>query len=51
MEFQLDDARNKYIEIMNIYLQLSSEKKSFVYDKIIDLYNERKNAERLEIKA
>ena len=50
MEFDLDKAKSAYIEIMRSYNGLSVDKKKKVYQDIKDLYDERKNAEALNIR-
>ena len=50
MEFNLDKAKGIYMEIMRIYNDLSFEDKKKVYQDIKDLYDERKNAEALNIR-
>ena len=51
MDFDLLEAKRTYIEIMMLYNDSSPEKQAKVYEKIKDLYYERKNAEGLGIKA
>ena len=50
MEFDLDKAKSAYIEIMRSYNGLSVDEKKKVYQDIKDLYDERKNAEALNIR-
>ena len=51
MDFDLVKAKTIYIKIMRMYPDLSQEKQANVYEDITDLYNERKNAESLNIKS
>ena len=51
MDFNLAKAKMIYIKIMRLYNNLSPEKQAKVYGQIRDLYEERKNAESLELKA
>ena len=46
MDFKFDEAKRVYIEIMKMYNELASKKKSKVYQDIKDLYYERKSAEK-----
>jgi len=46
MDFKFDEAKRVYIEIMKIYNELESKKKTKVYQDIKDLYYERKSAEK-----
>jgi len=48
MDFNLQKAREMYIEIMNIYNHLKPEEQAKVYGEIRDLYFERKSAEQLK---
>src|SRR3989344_3637527 len=48
MDFNLQRARESYIEIMNIYNHLKPEEQAKVYNEIRDLYFERKSAEQLK---
>lgn len=50
MEFNLSEAKIKYIEIMREYNTLTPEDKAAVHHEINDLYNERKSAESLNSK-
>ena len=50
MEFDLDGAKSIYIEIMRMYNDLSVEDRKKVYQEIKELYDERKNAESLNLK-
>jgi len=47
MDFDLDKAKSIYIRIMVEYTNLSPGKQAKVYERIRDLYNERKHAEGL----
>jgi len=49
MDFNLKEAKNIYIEIMQIYNNMDIKEKEKVYPYIRDLYEERKNAESLGI--
>ncbi len=49
MKFDLDEAKRIYIEIMRIYSNLSGKEKAKIYQDIKDLYDERKNAESLNL--
>jgi len=49
MQFDLDTAKSIYIEIIREYNSLPSEEKEKVYVNIKELYEERKNAESLNI--
>jgi hypothetical protein len=51
MDFNLEKAKEIYIKIMATYNNLSAEGQAQVYSDIRELYNERKNAESLNIKA
>ena len=51
MDFDLIKAKVIYIKIMNMYNNLSPEKQARVYEDIMELYDERKNAESLRLKA
>ena len=51
MDLNIAKAKNLYIKIMRLYNNLSPQKKARVYEKIRDLYIERKNAEKLNIKS
>ncbi|GEM_PF-2771458 len=46
--FELESAKNIYIEVMRMYSTLSHEQKSEVYEDIKELYFERKSAERMK---
>ncbi len=46
MDFKFDMARKMYIEVMRMYNDMDSKKKSRVYRDIKDLYYERKAAEK-----
>jgi len=50
MRFDLSKAKSIYIEIIRIYNSLSEEERGKVYKEIKDIYDERKNAESLNIK-
>ena len=43
----LQDAKAAYIKVIKIYNSLSSEDKMKVYNGILELYDDRKNAERI----
>ena len=45
----LEDAKRKYIEAMQIYNQIKPEEKTKVYNDIKELYYERKSAEELRV--
>ena len=45
----LEDAKRKYIEAMQIYNQIKPEEKAKVYNDIKELYYERKSAEELRV--
>jgi hypothetical protein len=51
MDLDLDKAKIIYIRIMELYNKLSPEKQARVYGEIKDLYDERKKAESLNLKA
>ena len=46
MDFKLAEAKNEYMEIMGIYMELNDEDKGKVYEQIRELYYERKSAEK-----
>ena len=46
MSFRFEQAKQIYIEVMRNYNQLEPKKKAKVYQDIVDLYNERKSAEK-----
>jgi len=47
MKFDLRMAKDIYIDIINVYDRMSATEKIEVYEKIRELYDERKSAERL----
>ena len=49
MKFDLETAKENYIEAMRLYNNISPEEKAKVYNAIKDLYFERKNAEDLKV--
>ena len=51
MDFDLTKAKLIYIKTMGMYKNLTPEKQAIVYEQIKDIYNERKNAESLNIKS
>lgn len=51
MDFDLDKAKSIYIRIMMEYNNLNPGKQAKVYEQIRELYNERKHAEGLGLKA
>ncbi len=46
MDFRFEDAKRVYVEIMRTYKELEAKDRSKVYDDIMDLYYERKSAEK-----
>lgn len=51
MKFDLDGARENYVEAMKVYKRMAPEEQAKVYNEIRDLYYERKSAEQLKVKA
>ncbi|MEK6892469.1 MAG: hypothetical protein AABX25_04745 [Nanoarchaeota archaeon] len=49
INFNLEAAKRKYIEAMQIYNQIKPEEKAKVYNDIKELYYKRKNAEELKV--
>src|SRR3989344_5559724 len=49
MNSNLEAAKRKYIEAMQIYNQIKPEEQAKVYNDIKNLYSERKNAEELKV--
>jgi len=50
LKFDFKMARSIYCEIMYIYKKLSEEDKAKIYEDLKELYEDRKNAERLFMK-
>lgn len=48
MKFDLETAKNDYVEVMRLYSKMNQEDKAKVYQDIKDLYFERKSAEGLK---
>ena len=46
MDFNFEDAKRIYIEVMGLYNKMDLKDKQEVYEDIKDLYYERKNAEK-----
>jgi len=46
MDFKFDDAKRIYMEIMKLYSSISQKDRYKVYQDIMDLYYERKSAEK-----
>ena len=46
MAFRFEQAKQIYIDVMKIYNQLEPKKKARAYHDIMDLYYERKSAEK-----
>ena len=46
MEFNFEEAKRIYVEIMGLYNNMEPKEKQEVYEDIKDLYYERKSAER-----
>jgi len=49
MNFNLEAAKRKYMEAMQIYNHIKPEEQARVYKNIKDIYYERKNAEELKV--
>lgn len=49
MKFDLDEARENYVEAMRIYKRMNPEEQAKIYHEIKDLYYERKSAEQLKV--
>ncbi|HLC61957.1 MAG TPA: hypothetical protein VJI52_02985 [Candidatus Nanoarchaeia archaeon] len=49
MNSNLEAAKRKYIEAMQIYNQIKPEEQAKVYNDIKNLYSERKNAEEMKV--
>ena len=49
LEFDLDKAREFYIEANKIYNELQVDEKAEVYNEVKSLYDERKSAEALKL--
>lgn len=49
IEFNLEKSKELYIEIIKLYNDLPQHEKSLVYEEIDELYNDRKNAESLNL--
>ncbi len=51
MDFNFEDAKRIYIEVMGLYNKMELKDKHDVYEDIKDLYYERKNAEKFAKKS
>ena len=51
MNFNLDAAKRRYMETMQIYNHLKPEEQAKVYNEIKELYSERKKAEEMKIEV
>lgn len=51
LSMDTDKARHIYIEILKMYNALSVDKKKIVYESIKELYDERKNAEKVLVRV
>ncbi|MAG91490.1 hypothetical protein CMO83_02340 [Candidatus Woesearchaeota archaeon] len=49
MQFNLENAKQDYVEIMKLYNKLQPKEQGLVYQEIKDLYFERKSAEGLKV--
>ncbi len=49
MKFDLEDAKNNYVEVMKAYNSLKPEEQAKFYEDIKELYFERKSAEKLKV--
>lgn len=50
LSLDFDKARDRYVQANRIYLELSAERQSEVYEDLKSLYDERKSAEEVHLK-